>query len=115
LGLDRRLLPSANTEAESDYTDVASTGTKTLFMQTKAPRCIFGVTLRYSGPKIILPFLNIGRSTQGATDFIFGRRGSAYFGGNTIGVKGAGFVTANGRESDDSGSCVYFQPMNHRA
>lgn len=44
---------------------------------------------------------------EGATDFIFGRRGSAYFGGNTIGVKGAGFVTANGRESDDSGSYVF--------
>jgi len=38
-------------------------------------------------------------------NFIIGRRGSAYFGGNTIGVKGHGYVTANGRESNDGGSC----------
>jgi len=91
--------------------DAASMGTKTLFMRTKALRRTSGVTLRYSGPSSAVPLLNIGRSTQGATDFIFGRRGSAYFGGNTIGVKGAGFVTANGRESDDSGSCVYFSNL----
>ncbi|KAJ7060878.1 pectinesterase [Mycena amicta] len=34
---------------------------------------------------------------EGATDFIFGRLGSAYFGGNTIGVKAPGFITASGR------------------
>ncbi|KAF9451818.1 carbohydrate esterase family 8 protein [Macrolepiota fuliginosa MF-IS2] len=44
---------------------------------------------------------------EGAVDFIFGRQGLAYFGGNTIGVKGAGYVTANGRESNDSGSYVF--------
>ncbi|KAF8901552.1 carbohydrate esterase family 8 protein [Mucidula mucida] len=44
---------------------------------------------------------------EGATDFIFGRTGLAYFGGNTIGVKGAGWITASGRESDDDGSYVF--------
>ncbi|KAL9712368.1 hypothetical protein Ac2012v2_003605 [Leucoagaricus gongylophorus] len=44
---------------------------------------------------------------EGATDFIFGQRGQAYFGGNTIGVKGAGWVTASGRSSDDSTSYVF--------
>ncbi|KAG6901501.1 hypothetical protein C0995_011051 [Termitomyces sp. Mi166 len=41
---------------------------------------------------------------EGATDFIFGRTGLAFFGKNTIAVSGAGWVTANGRTSDDSGS-----------
>ncbi|KAF8074066.1 pectinesterase [Lyophyllum atratum] len=44
---------------------------------------------------------------QGATDFIFGRTGSAFFGGNTIGVSGPGWVTASGRESNDAGSYVF--------
>ncbi|KAF5363369.1 hypothetical protein D9756_001057 [Leucocoprinus leucothites] len=44
---------------------------------------------------------------EGATDFIFGQRGQAYFGGNTIGVKGAGWVTASGRSSDDTTSYVF--------
>ncbi|KAF5377943.1 hypothetical protein D9615_006751 [Tricholomella constricta] len=44
---------------------------------------------------------------QGATDFIFGRRGSAFFGGNTIGISGPGWVTASGRESNDAGSYVF--------
>ncbi|KAF8158033.1 pectinesterase [Crassisporium funariophilum] len=44
---------------------------------------------------------------EGATDFIFGRQGLAYFGGNTIAVKAAGWVTASGRESADSGSYVF--------
>ncbi|KAH6904435.1 pectinesterase [Coprinopsis sp. MPI-PUGE-AT-0042] len=44
---------------------------------------------------------------EGATDFIFGRQGSAYFGGNTIAVKGPGWVTASGRESNDAGSYVF--------
>lgn len=44
---------------------------------------------------------------EGATDFIFGQRGQAYFGGNTIGVKGAGYVTASGRSSDDNTSYVF--------
>ncbi|KAF9465364.1 pectinesterase [Collybia nuda] len=44
---------------------------------------------------------------QGATDFIFGRQGYAFFGGNTIGVSGPGWVTASGRESNDGGSYVF--------
>lgn len=42
---------------------------------------------------------------QGAVDFIFGRGGLAYFGGNTIAVKAPGCITASGRESNDTGSC----------
>lgn len=38
---------------------------------------------------------------EGATDFIFGRLGQAYFEGNTIGVKSNGWVTASGREADN--------------
>ncbi|GLB38743.1 hypothetical protein LshimejAT787_0506080 [Lyophyllum shimeji] len=44
---------------------------------------------------------------QGATDFIFGRTGYAFFGGNTIAVSGPGWVTASGRESNDGGSYVF--------
>ncbi|KAF9269414.1 pectinesterase [Marasmius fiardii PR-910] len=44
---------------------------------------------------------------EGKTDFIYGRRGQAYFGGNTIAVRGAGYITASGRQSDDSGSYVF--------
>ncbi|KAF5391164.1 hypothetical protein D9757_003102 [Collybiopsis confluens] len=45
---------------------------------------------------------------EGAVDFIFGREGSAYFGGNTIGVLSAGgTITASGRQSNDSGSYVF--------
>ncbi|EJD03925.1 uncharacterized protein FOMMEDRAFT_187176 [Fomitiporia mediterranea MF3/22] len=44
---------------------------------------------------------------EGAVDFIFGRQGQAYFEGNTIASKGAGCVTASGRESDDAGSYVF--------
>ncbi|ESK82464.1 carbohydrate esterase family 8 protein [Moniliophthora roreri MCA 2997] len=44
---------------------------------------------------------------EGKIDFIYGRRGSAYFGGNTIAVSGPGYITASGRESDDSGSYVF--------
>ncbi|TFK34809.1 pectin lyase fold/virulence factor [Crucibulum laeve] len=46
---------------------------------------------------------------EGATDFIFGRQGLAYFGGNTIAVKANGWITASGRESNDSGSYVFNQ------
>ncbi|KAF9475417.1 pectin lyase-like protein [Pholiota conissans] len=46
---------------------------------------------------------------EGAVDFIFGRTGLAYFGGNTIAVKAAGCITANGRESNDTGSYVFNQ------
>ncbi|KAF5372633.1 hypothetical protein D9758_005123 [Tetrapyrgos nigripes] len=44
---------------------------------------------------------------EGKTDFIYGRQGQAYFGGNTIAVRGAGYITASGRQSDDSGSYVF--------
>ncbi|KAJ7443830.1 pectin lyase fold/virulence factor [Mycena latifolia] len=46
---------------------------------------------------------------EGAVDFIFGRGGLAYFGGNTIAVNGPGCITASGRESADSGSYVFNQ------
>ncbi|KAJ6614562.1 pectinesterase [Mycena sp. CBHHK59/15] len=46
---------------------------------------------------------------EGAVDFIFGRGGLAYFGGNTIAVSGPGCITASGRESNDSGSCEDFK------
>ncbi|KIK64052.1 carbohydrate esterase family 8 protein [Collybiopsis luxurians FD-317 M1] len=47
---------------------------------------------------------------EGAVDFIFGSHGLAYFGGNVIGVKGPGYITANGRDSaSDPGSYVFNQ------
>ncbi|KJA17995.1 carbohydrate esterase family 8 protein [Hypholoma sublateritium FD-334 SS-4] len=46
---------------------------------------------------------------EGAVDFIFGRHGFAYFGGNTIASKGPGCVTASGRETDADGSYVFNQ------
>ncbi|KAJ6453544.1 pectinesterase [Mycena sanguinolenta] len=46
---------------------------------------------------------------EGAVDFIFGREGLAYFGGNTIAVSGPGCITASGRTSDDTGSYVFNQ------
>ncbi|KAJ7687835.1 pectin lyase fold/virulence factor [Mycena rosella] len=46
---------------------------------------------------------------EGAVDFIFGREGLAYFGGNTIAVSGPSCITASGRESNDSGSYVFNQ------
>ncbi|KDR82514.1 hypothetical protein GALMADRAFT_134118 [Galerina marginata CBS 339.88] len=44
---------------------------------------------------------------QGATDFIFGQRGQAYFERNTIAVTGPGYVTASGRTSNDATSYVF--------
>ncbi|KAI0314507.1 carbohydrate esterase family 8 protein [Amylostereum chailletii] len=44
---------------------------------------------------------------EGATDFIFGQHSVAYFEGNTIGVKGKGFVTADGRSSNDTGIYLF--------
>ncbi|PAV22414.1 carbohydrate esterase family 8 [Pyrrhoderma noxium] len=44
---------------------------------------------------------------EGGVDFIFGRHGQAYFEGNTIASKGAGCITANGRQSDDSGIYLF--------
>ncbi|KAF9561796.1 pectinesterase [Agrocybe pediades] len=46
---------------------------------------------------------------EGAVDFIFGRHGLAYFGGNTIASKAPGCITASGRESADNGSYVFNQ------
>ncbi|KAF8968909.1 carbohydrate esterase family 8 protein [Flammula alnicola] len=43
---------------------------------------------------------------EGAVDFIFGRTGFAYFGGNTIATKAPGCITASGRISNDNGSCA---------
>ncbi|KAJ7506803.1 pectin lyase fold/virulence factor [Mycena galericulata] len=44
---------------------------------------------------------------EGAVDFIFGRHSIAYFEGNTIASKGAGCVTASGRELNDTGIYVF--------
>jgi len=44
---------------------------------------------------------------EGAVDFIFGRHSIAYFEGNTIASKGAGCVTAHGRELNDTGIYVF--------
>ncbi|KAF5372592.1 hypothetical protein D9758_005124 [Tetrapyrgos nigripes] len=44
---------------------------------------------------------------EGKTDFIYGNDGQAYFGGNTIAVRGAGYITASGRNSNDSASYVF--------
>ncbi|KAJ6557886.1 carbohydrate esterase family 8 protein [Mycena capillaripes] len=46
---------------------------------------------------------------EGAADFIFGRLGLAYFGGNTIAVNGPGCITASGRQTADNGSYVFNQ------
>ncbi|KAH8120359.1 pectin lyase fold/virulence factor [Phellopilus nigrolimitatus] len=48
-------------------------------------------------------------SYQGAVDFIFGRQGQAYFEGNTITSKGAGCITASGREANDSSIYIFNQ------
>ncbi|KAF9269305.1 pectinesterase [Marasmius fiardii PR-910] len=44
---------------------------------------------------------------EGKTDFIFGTTAQAYFGGNTIAVSGAGFITADGRDNSGSGLYVF--------
>ncbi|KDQ62559.1 carbohydrate esterase family 8 protein [Jaapia argillacea MUCL 33604] len=44
---------------------------------------------------------------EGAVDFIFGRLGQAYFGGNTIAVNGKGCVTASGRQTNNSAIYVF--------
>ncbi|KAJ7133454.1 carbohydrate esterase family 8 protein [Mycena epipterygia] len=44
---------------------------------------------------------------EGAVDFIFGRHSIAYFEGNTIASKGAGCITASGRELNDTGIYVF--------
>jgi len=56
--------------------------------------------------RLFLSLYKTDIQVQGATDFIFGRLGHAYFGGNTIAVKAAGWVTASGRQSNDMGSCA---------
>ena len=53
---------------------------------------------------------------EGGVDFIFGREGLAYFAGNTIASKGAGCVTANGRQTDDDGICKFsFEYSSYKA
>ncbi|KAL0961177.1 hypothetical protein HGRIS_006149 [Hohenbuehelia grisea] len=44
---------------------------------------------------------------EGAVDFIFGRLGQAYFGGNTIAVTSKGYITASGREADNSATYIF--------
>ncbi|KAJ7214065.1 pectin lyase fold/virulence factor, partial [Mycena pura] len=44
---------------------------------------------------------------EGAVDYIFGRHSIAYFEGNTIASKGAGCVTAHGRELNDTGIYIF--------
>ncbi|KAJ7364801.1 pectin lyase fold/virulence factor [Mycena albidolilacea] len=44
---------------------------------------------------------------EGAVDFIFGRHSIAYFEGNTIASKGAGCITASGRQLNDTGIYVF--------
>ncbi|KAH9480341.1 Pectinesterase [Psilocybe cubensis] len=44
---------------------------------------------------------------QGATDFIFGQRGQAYFERNIISVTAHGCITASGRSSNDNTSYVF--------
>ncbi|KAJ7490673.1 pectin lyase fold/virulence factor [Mycena latifolia] len=46
---------------------------------------------------------------EGAVDFIFGRHSIAYFEGNTIASKGAGCITASGRQLNDTGIYVFNQ------
>jgi pectinesterase len=46
---------------------------------------------------------------EGATDFIFGRTARSYFGGNTIAIAGTGWITASGREADNSAIYVLNQ------
>ncbi|KAJ6614798.1 pectin lyase fold/virulence factor [Mycena sp. CBHHK59/15] len=46
---------------------------------------------------------------EGGVDFIFGRHSQAYFEGNTIASKGAGCVTASGREANDTGIYLFNQ------
>ncbi|KAF8992185.1 hypothetical protein BDQ17DRAFT_1332478 [Cyathus striatus] len=44
-----------------------------------------------------------------SNNFIFGREGLAYFGGNTIVVKRQGFIAASGHESNDTGRYIFNQ------
>jgi len=46
---------------------------------------------------------------EGAVDFIFGRHSIAYFEGNTIASKGAGCITASGRQLNDTGIYIFNQ------
>ncbi|KAF5017800.1 hypothetical protein F66182_10240, partial [Fusarium sp. NRRL 66182] len=45
-----------------------------------------------------------GSYIEGATDFIFGQEGIAWFESCTIGITGKGYITASGRDSEDSPS-----------
>ncbi|KAL0063064.1 hypothetical protein AAF712_010090 [Marasmius tenuissimus] len=44
---------------------------------------------------------------EGKTDFIFGTTAQAYFGGNTIAVKGPSYITAHGRNANDASIYVF--------
>ncbi|KAJ7069251.1 pectin lyase fold/virulence factor [Mycena amicta] len=44
---------------------------------------------------------------EGAVDYIFGRHSIAYFEGNTIASKGAGCITAHGRQLNDTGIYIF--------
>lgn len=49
---------------------------------------------------------------DGATDFIFGQRARAWFGKCDIRVKGAGYITANGRDSSSNPSYYIISDSN---
>ncbi|KAL7269947.1 hypothetical protein RUND412_007358 [Rhizina undulata] len=49
---------------------------------------------------------------EGATDFIFGQRARAWFENVDIGVKANGWITANGRDSEDNVSFYLFNNCN---
>ncbi|ETW82180.1 carbohydrate esterase family 8 protein [Heterobasidion irregulare TC 32-1] len=51
---------------------------------------------------------------EGATDFIFGQTAQAYFEGNTISMKANGYVTASGRDSNNSAICAYTRYVFNR-
>jgi len=98
-----RPLPSVNTVVAWGSMHVVFTDIRIPCTPTKVHKFSWKVTskwVHFFG--IYATYLT---SKQGAVDFIFGRQGLAYFGGNTIAVKAAGCITASGRQSDDSGSC----------
>ena len=106
-GLALKRLPSANMEVGLASMRADSMDIKTRFTPTEELKCIWKDTSRYVPDSHLIYIFKTCIRNQGATDFIFGQNGHAYFGGNTIAVNGAGWVTASGRESDDNGSCAY--------
>ena len=55
--------------------------------------------------RVLAGLYSTKRFVKGAVDFIFGSKGQAYFEGNVIASKGAGCITASGREVNDSTIC----------